>query len=254
MTYGGGWLWIYDNSTIASAAEHGHRVQPRTAELLQVSTSSGQIVDTVSMPNALIAPSWPPTIAGLWIGTRSKAACVPDVRRPAPSTSWPQGHGKCCRSHPGQYAHRLLAPRERRSSLGRDRPRTFRLLPRRPSGVSTGPTSSPFSPSPITGTTRSPSSGTSRTACGRCSGLIHQPVTPPPPARRRSWASTPTPAPKRSWPRCPPFVVHLIRGVLRDWFRDRQPFSTDLVYPARAPVRTARVPRVPHPGQGDRLS
>jgi hypothetical protein len=66
MAYGGGWLWIYDNSTI-SGAEVNNAFNPGTSELLQVSTSSGQVVDTVSMPK-LYRPILGANYAGLWIG------------------------------------------------------------------------------------------------------------------------------------------------------------------------------------------
>ena len=65
--YGGGWLWIYDNSAITSGAEVVNSSNPGTAELLQVSTSSGQVVNTVSMPD-LSRPILAANDAGLWVG------------------------------------------------------------------------------------------------------------------------------------------------------------------------------------------
>jgi hypothetical protein len=62
IAYGGRWLWIYDNSAIVSGAG-----TVTTAELLQVSTSSGQIVDTVPAP-VLYRPILAPDDDGLWIG------------------------------------------------------------------------------------------------------------------------------------------------------------------------------------------
>jgi hypothetical protein len=67
MAYGAGWLWIYDNSTIASSGAAVNVSNPGRAELLQVSTSSGQIVDTVSMP-VLYRPLMTADNDGLWIG------------------------------------------------------------------------------------------------------------------------------------------------------------------------------------------
>jgi hypothetical protein len=55
MAYGGGWLWIYDNETTNGA------------ELLQVSESSGQVVDTVPMP-ILYKPILAANVDGAWIG------------------------------------------------------------------------------------------------------------------------------------------------------------------------------------------
>jgi hypothetical protein len=65
--YGGGWLWIYDNSTIVDGGETVNVSNPGKAELLQVSTSSGQVVDTVSMP-VLYRPLMSADSDGLWIG------------------------------------------------------------------------------------------------------------------------------------------------------------------------------------------
>jgi len=67
VAYGGGWLWIYDDSTIVSGAEKVNISNPGRAELLQVSTSSGQVVDTVSMP-VLYRPLMTADNDGLWIG------------------------------------------------------------------------------------------------------------------------------------------------------------------------------------------
>jgi len=67
MAYGGGWLWIYDDSTIVSGGETVNESNSGRAELLQVSTSSGQIVDTVSMP-VLSKPLMAADNDGLWIG------------------------------------------------------------------------------------------------------------------------------------------------------------------------------------------
>ncbi len=67
MAYGSGRLWIYDNSTIVDGAETVNVSHPGTAELLQVSTSSGQIVDTVSVPT-LYRPIMAADNDGLWIG------------------------------------------------------------------------------------------------------------------------------------------------------------------------------------------
>ena len=52
---GGGWFWIYDNSTTQGA------------EVLQVSMSSGQVVQTVAMPT-LYRPLLTADHDGLWIG------------------------------------------------------------------------------------------------------------------------------------------------------------------------------------------
>ena len=67
IAYGGGWLWIYDNSTIVSSAKTITASNPGTAELLQVSTSSGQNVGTVSVP-VLYRPIMAADKDGLWIG------------------------------------------------------------------------------------------------------------------------------------------------------------------------------------------
>jgi hypothetical protein len=67
MAYGGGWLWIYDDSTIVSGAGTVNGSNPGTAELLQVSTTSGQVIDTVSMP-VLYRPLMSANTDGLWIG------------------------------------------------------------------------------------------------------------------------------------------------------------------------------------------
>ncbi len=82
MTYGGGWLWIYDNSTIGSAAETVTGSNPGTAELLQVSTSSGEVVDTVSVPN-LSRPIMAADDAGLWIGNSFEGGMCPGCAPPS---------------------------------------------------------------------------------------------------------------------------------------------------------------------------
>jgi len=64
--YGGGWLWIYDNSTI-QGSQTVNISNPGSAELLQVSTSSGLVVNTVSMPT-LYRPIMATNDEGLWIG------------------------------------------------------------------------------------------------------------------------------------------------------------------------------------------
>lgn len=80
MAYGGGWLWIYDNSTIVSGGENMNTSQPGTAELLQVSTSTGQVVDTVPVP-VLYRPLVAANDDGLWIGNSVEggecSGCLP---------------------------------------------------------------------------------------------------------------------------------------------------------------------------------
>jgi hypothetical protein len=53
--FGGGWFWIYDVSTLNGA------------ELLQVSETSGQVVDTIPMPK-LYRPVLAANATGAWIG------------------------------------------------------------------------------------------------------------------------------------------------------------------------------------------
>lgn len=66
MAYGGGWMWIYDNSVLeGSAAATGSN--PGVAELLQISSSTGQVVNSVSMP-VLFKPLMAANDEGLWIG------------------------------------------------------------------------------------------------------------------------------------------------------------------------------------------
>ncbi len=65
--YGGGWLWIYDNSTTTGPTETLHASNPGVPELLQVSAISGEVVDTIPMPR-LFRPIMAADDAGLWIG------------------------------------------------------------------------------------------------------------------------------------------------------------------------------------------
>ncbi len=65
--YGGGWLWVYD-----VASTNG-------PELLQVSEATGQVVDTVEMPEPLYRPEMVADAAGLWIGNSSAGADEPDT-------------------------------------------------------------------------------------------------------------------------------------------------------------------------------
>jgi hypothetical protein len=68
LAYGGGWFWIYDDETTNGA------------ELLQVSESSGQVVDTVPMP-ILYKPILAANVDGAWIGNSDEggecAGCGP---------------------------------------------------------------------------------------------------------------------------------------------------------------------------------
>lgn len=82
MAYGGGWLWIYDNSTIGNAAETVNGSNPGTAELLQVSASSGEVVDTVSVPN-LSRPVLAANDAGLWMGNSLAGGTCPGCAPPS---------------------------------------------------------------------------------------------------------------------------------------------------------------------------
>ncbi len=82
ISYGGGWLWIYDNSTIGSAAETVTASNPGTAELLQVSTSSGDVVGTVSVPN-LSRPILAANDAGLWMGNSFQGGMCPGCAPPS---------------------------------------------------------------------------------------------------------------------------------------------------------------------------
>ncbi len=66
VAYSGGWLWIYDNSVI-QGSEGINTSNPGVAELLQVSTSNGQVVNSVSMPG-LSKPLMAANDEGLWIG------------------------------------------------------------------------------------------------------------------------------------------------------------------------------------------
>lgn len=65
--YGGGWLWIYDNSTTTGPTETVNASNPGVAEMLQVSAASGEVVDTIVMPR-LFRPIMAADDAGLWIG------------------------------------------------------------------------------------------------------------------------------------------------------------------------------------------
>lgn len=63
---GGSWLWIYDNSVIP-ASEAVNASNSGVAELLQVSTSTGLVVDSVPMP-MLAKPLMAANDEGLWLG------------------------------------------------------------------------------------------------------------------------------------------------------------------------------------------
>jgi len=79
-TYGGGWFWIYDNSTITTSNEVVNENNPGIAQLLQVSTSTGEVVNTVEMPK-LYRPVMAANDEGLWIGNSVEggtcAGCAP---------------------------------------------------------------------------------------------------------------------------------------------------------------------------------
>lgn len=64
IAYGTQWLWIYDNSTTNGA------------ELLQVSTSSGAVVDRVDMP-ALYKPLLAADDAGVWVANSIAGSPAP---------------------------------------------------------------------------------------------------------------------------------------------------------------------------------
>jgi hypothetical protein len=64
--YGGGWFWIYDVETT------------KGPELLQISTSSGRVEDTVTMPK-LYRPILAANEDGLWIGNSVEGSEAPDV-------------------------------------------------------------------------------------------------------------------------------------------------------------------------------
>jgi hypothetical protein len=66
IAYGGPWLWIYDDDTVTDAAVADNS-RSGTAELLQVSTSSGKVVDTISVPD-LSRPLLAADRTGAWIG------------------------------------------------------------------------------------------------------------------------------------------------------------------------------------------
>jgi hypothetical protein len=67
MTYGGGWLWIYDVATISNPEAPANSTTPTTAEVLQVSETTGQVVNTVVMPK-LYRPILAANDVGLWLG------------------------------------------------------------------------------------------------------------------------------------------------------------------------------------------
>ena len=79
--YGGGWLWIYDDS-IVGGADTGTVPNPATAELLQVSTSSGRVVNTVSMPTPF-RPIMAANDVGLWIGNSLEGGVCSGCSPPA---------------------------------------------------------------------------------------------------------------------------------------------------------------------------
>ena len=85
--YGGGWLWIYDNSTTTPAAtvDQNHPGRP---ELLQVSATTGAVVDTVAMP-ALFRPIMAADDAGLWIGNSIQGTTSPALFRVSPGAATP---------------------------------------------------------------------------------------------------------------------------------------------------------------------
>ncbi len=66
IVYGGGWLWIYDVDTT------------KGPELLQISTSSGRVADTVTMPQ-LYRPILAADDDGLWIGNSVEGSPSPYV-------------------------------------------------------------------------------------------------------------------------------------------------------------------------------
>jgi hypothetical protein len=202
MAYGGGWLWIYDDSTIVSGAERVNVSNPGTAELLQVSTSSGQIVDTVPVP-VLYRPLMAADNDGLWIGNSVEGGECSGCSPPDALYYVAPGSDKAAVAIPDSKLIVCWLLGSGRSSLGRDRTRK--------SGCSQetiwrldGTDFQPVFKVPDQGYDPNTSSEMNRTASGQCSGLISQPVSPPPLARRRSWASTPTPVPKGSWRLCPP--------------------------------------------------
>ncbi len=85
--YGGGWLWIYDNSatTATATVDQAHPGHP---ELLQISTSTGAVVGTVAMP-ALIRPIMAADDTGLWIGNSIQGTTAPALLRVAPGAAAP---------------------------------------------------------------------------------------------------------------------------------------------------------------------
>lgn len=85
---GGGWLWIYDNSTTTPGAtvDQSHPGRP---ELLQVSAVTGAAVDAVAMP-ALFRPIMAADAAGLWIGNSIEGATSAALLHVAPGAATPE--------------------------------------------------------------------------------------------------------------------------------------------------------------------
>lgn len=86
--YGGGWLWIYDNSTTTSTTtvDQAHPGHPK---LLQISATTGAVVDIVTMP-ALFRPFMAADDAGLWIGNSIEGGMSPALLRVPPGAATPE--------------------------------------------------------------------------------------------------------------------------------------------------------------------
>ncbi len=85
---GGGWLWIYDNSTTTPTTTV-NQSHPGRPELLQVSAATGAVVDTVAMP-ALFRPIMAADSAGLWIGNSIQGTTSAALFRVSPGTATPE--------------------------------------------------------------------------------------------------------------------------------------------------------------------
>jgi hypothetical protein len=88
MAYGGGWLWIYDVATISNPEAPANSTTPTKAELLQVSETTGQVVNTVVMPK-LYRPILAANDVGVWLGNSIEGSPADALYFVAPGSESP---------------------------------------------------------------------------------------------------------------------------------------------------------------------
>ena len=86
--YGGGWLWIYDVATITNPEAPATSATPTSAELLQVSEATGQVVDTVAIPK-LYKPVLAANDAGVWLGNSIEGSSATALSLVPPGSKTP---------------------------------------------------------------------------------------------------------------------------------------------------------------------